>query len=122
MSGQVEDVHHAFPYHLTLECLANGHGLGERRGAAVHALNGFAELVDFYFSHVCLSITAKLLTRNCNARNTMIRRREGFRSSCCTFSTSVRADDTVAIRWGSSRGDYRESLKLGHYPPAKHCL
>ena len=39
MAGEVEDVHHAFPYDLTIECLADGDGLGERRGATVHALD-----------------------------------------------------------------------------------
>ena len=40
MPGQVEDVHHAFPYRLALESLVNRNGLGERRGAAVQAFDG----------------------------------------------------------------------------------
>ena len=42
---------HAFPNRLVFECLANRHGLGELRGTAVHALNGFSELVGFNFGH-----------------------------------------------------------------------
>ena len=49
MPGEVKDVHHNFPYRLTKECLANGHGLGERRGAAVHILDGLFELIALAF-------------------------------------------------------------------------
>jgi hypothetical protein len=37
-------VHYPFPDQLALECLADGNGLSERRDAAVHILDGFAEL------------------------------------------------------------------------------
>src|SRR5258708_7113698 len=51
MPGQMEDVHDAFPYGLALEGFADGYGLGERRRAAVHALHGLLELIDFNFGH-----------------------------------------------------------------------
>jgi hypothetical protein len=49
MAGKVEDVHHAFPYGLAFECLADGDGLGEPRGTAVHALDSLSESVGFNF-------------------------------------------------------------------------
>jgi hypothetical protein len=39
MPSKIEDVHRAFLYRLALKCLADGNGLGERRGTTVHALN-----------------------------------------------------------------------------------
>ena len=45
MPGQREDVYHTCPYWPPLECLADGHELRERGGAAVHLLDGFAKLV-----------------------------------------------------------------------------
>ena len=49
MAREIEDVHDAFPYRLAFERLADGQGLGERRGATVHALDGFLELYCGYF-------------------------------------------------------------------------
>ena len=46
MPGQIEYMHHAFLFGLALECLAAGNRLGERRGAAVHVLDGFPKLVN----------------------------------------------------------------------------
>src|ERR1700693_4472997 len=46
-------MHHAFPYRLALECLADGDRLGERGGAAVHLLDDFLQLIGFNFGHVC---------------------------------------------------------------------
>ena len=46
MPGQIEYMHHAFLFGLALECLADGNRLGERRGAAVHVLDGFPKLVN----------------------------------------------------------------------------
>ena len=51
MAGQVEDMHDAFPYRLAVECLANGDCLGQRRGAAMHTFDGFAELIGFRHSN-----------------------------------------------------------------------
>jgi len=51
MANQVEDVHRAFPYRLAVESLSDRNRLGERRCTAVHALDSFAELIDFYFVH-----------------------------------------------------------------------
>jgi hypothetical protein len=51
MPGQVKDVHNTFPYDIAFECLADGEGLGELRGTAVHALHGLLELIDFNFGH-----------------------------------------------------------------------
>ena len=42
MPGKVKDMRDAFLYRLPLECLADGHGLGESRTAAVHVLYGVA--------------------------------------------------------------------------------
>jgi len=53
MAGQVEDVHHAFPYRLAVECLAHWNRLGEPRGPTVHLLDSPFELVGFNFGHVC---------------------------------------------------------------------
>ena len=40
------------PYGLAFEGFADGHRLGDRRGAVVHALDSFRKLVDFNFDHV----------------------------------------------------------------------
>jgi hypothetical protein len=44
---QVEDVHHAFPDHLTFEGLSDGHGLGKHGAAGVLRLHRFLELIAF---------------------------------------------------------------------------
>jgi hypothetical protein len=53
MAREVEDVHHAFPYRLALECLAHGNRLRERRPAAVHVFDSIFKLIGFSFGHVC---------------------------------------------------------------------
>ena len=53
MAGQIEDVHHAFPYGLTFEGLMDGNGLGELGGAAMHVFDSFSELIGFNFGHIC---------------------------------------------------------------------
>jgi hypothetical protein len=45
MAGQVEDVHHAFPYGLAFEGLADGDGLSELGRASVYALNSLFDLL-----------------------------------------------------------------------------
>jgi hypothetical protein len=45
MFDQVEDVHHAFPYRLALECLAHGNRLRERHPAAVHVFDSIFKLI-----------------------------------------------------------------------------
>ena len=46
-------MHYAFPYGIGLECLADWNRLRERRGAAVHLLDGLFELAGFNFGHIC---------------------------------------------------------------------
>jgi len=54
MTGEIEDVHHAFPYHPAFKRLTDRNGLRQRRGAAVHFLDGFAQLVYLaHFGHAC---------------------------------------------------------------------
>ena len=60
MPGEVEHMHHAFPYRLTFECLADRNGLGERRGAAVHVLDGLFE-VTWILRHLAETLGAKFL-------------------------------------------------------------
>jgi hypothetical protein len=44
MADEVEDVHHAFPHCLALECLADRDGSGELRRATVLAFDDIFEL------------------------------------------------------------------------------
>jgi hypothetical protein len=51
MAGEIEDAHDAFPYRVSLEGLADGYGLRERRDAATHVFDGDTELIGFNFGH-----------------------------------------------------------------------
>lgn len=59
MPGEVKDVHHALPYRLTVERLVDGYGLDERRRPAVHALDGFLELVRLVITSALEGHTAR---------------------------------------------------------------
>jgi hypothetical protein len=68
MPSKIEDVHRAFLYRLALKCLADGNGLGERRGTTVHALNSDFQTVSHgflrflrYFTRQCIWVAGLML-------------------------------------------------------------
>ena len=52
MTDEVKDVNHAVPYCLAVERFADGNGLHERRGAAMHLLDGVLAIV-------CVKVTPR---------------------------------------------------------------